>query len=337
MVKRQQRITLEDVAQEAGVSPMTVSRVVNNTGRMSEETRQHVREVIARLNYRPSRAARTLVTNQTMMIGVMVPDITNPYFSEIVQGIEDVVWESGYSVLLANTNENAEREQAVLDHLDESTIDGLIVCSSRLPDEVLIPLIAKHPAIVIVNRSVPDHLKDRTSVVHNRHGYGDRAFKSVQFLAQRGRRRIGYIRLARGAAAVPLDRFKEIVAEQGLEVNPAWYVNCAPMWGPGYQVAQRLLADHPELDAIIGGNDLIALGTMQAAKEAGRRIPEDLAIVGGDDILMASQVTPGLTTFRIPKYEIGQMTASLLLRRMGGDTTYVEHRYDEELIIRGSA
>src|SRR5512145_2960524 len=143
MVKRQQRATLEDVAREAGVSTMTVSRVVNNTGRISEETRRHVHDVVMRLNYRPSRAARALVTRQTLMIAVVVPDVTNPYFAEIIKGAEDVAWEHGYGVLLANTNESQAREAAVLNQLEETTADGLIVVSSRLPENILLPLLER--------------------------------------------------------------------------------------------------------------------------------------------------------------------------------------------------
>lgn len=337
MAKRQQRITLAHVAREAGVSQMTVSRVMNNTGRISEQTRQHVREVIERLGYRPSRAARTLVTNTTYMIGVVVPDITNPYFSEIVQGIEDVAWEHGYSVLLTNTNENLKREEAVLDHLDESTVDGIILCSSRLPDPTLMPLIEKHSAVVVVNREVPDHLKSRVSVVVNRYGIGNRAMRAIEYMAKIGRKNIGYVRLERGAAYVRLDYFMEKLEAEGLVVNPDWYVTCSPVWDAGYEAAKSLLQKNPELDAIIGGNDLVTLGAMYAAHELGRRIPDDLVLIGGDDILTASLVTPPLTTFGTSKYLIGEMTARLLLARMEGDTTYREYLYEEELIIRGSA
>ncbi|MCC6804846.1 MAG: LacI family DNA-binding transcriptional regulator, partial [Anaerolineae bacterium] len=112
MPKRHQRVTIEDVAREAGVSMMTVSRVINGTGRISDETREYVREVATRLGYRPNRAARTLVTNRTLMVGCVVPDITNPYFSEIFQGAEEVFWQEGYNVLVANTNETPARERA---------------------------------------------------------------------------------------------------------------------------------------------------------------------------------------------------------------------------------
>lgn len=332
MVKK--RVTLDDVAREAGVSSMTVSRVINDTGRISDATRAHVREIIARLDYRPSRAARTLVTNQTYMIAVVVPDITNPYFAEIVQGVEDVTWERDYSVLLANTRENPRREADVIDQLDDSTIDGLITCSSRLPDDELFALIAKQQAVVSVNRQVPEHL---ASVVRGWYQVGDRANRAARHLFASGRRRIGYLRLKRSASHATLDNFTAFTHTLGAEINPAWYLDCEPTWDAGYTQGQRLLAQAPEIDAIVGGNDLVALGAMRAISEAGKRIPDDIAITGGDDILLANQVDPPLTTFRAAKYEIGVTAARMLFERMAGDTSYREFIYDEELIVRGSA
>ncbi len=328
------RVTLQDVAREAGVSTMTVSRVVNNTGRISQATRQHVKEVITRLGYRPSRAARALVTNKTMMIGVIVQDITNPYFSEIVQGIEDVASETGYSVLLVNTNETPEREEAALSQLDDSMIDGLIVCSSRLPDKILLPLLERHHALVSVTRRLPKAL---ASCVVPRHKHGHRVHMAALYLAEHGHQKIGYIHLSRSLVAMSVEEFIERLSAKNILIKPEWTLSCMPTWEGGYSAAKHLLTEQPELTAIIGGNDLVALGTMRAANELGRRIPDDLAVIGGDDILVASQVSPPLTTFRAPKYDIGAMAARLLFKRIEGDTTYQEYIYDEVLIERGTA
>ncbi len=327
------RVTLEDVAREAGVSTMTVSRVVNNTGKISQATREHVQTIIARLGYRPSRAARALVTNKTYLLGVTVPDITNPYFSTIVHGIEDVASEGGYSVLLVNSNETPAREQAALNQIDDSTIDGLIVCSSRLPEDVLLPLLEHHRAVVSVNRPFPKHL---ASCVLARYRYGYRSYLAARYLAQHGYQRIGYVHLTRSFMAMQIDELITRLAADGIAIKREWTTSRLPTWEAGYAAGKELLADHPALDAIIGGNDLVALGVMHAAVEMGRRIPEDLALIGGDDILLASQVTPPLTTFHVPTYEIGVMAARLLFARMTGDTQYREHIYDETLVERGS-
>jgi LacI family transcriptional regulator len=334
MAKKRQRVTLEDVAREAGVSSMTVSRVINNTGRIGSETRARVREVINRLDYRPSRAARALVTSRTYLIGVVVPDITNPYFAEIVQGVEHVAWEHDFSVLLTNTDENPRREEAVLSQLDESTVDGLIVVSSRLPDATLLPLLERHPALVTVNRDVPHQL---ASMVRNLHGMDHRPVVAIQHLIEGGRQRIGCLALKRSAIQISRERYIALLTAAGLEVSPDWYRLCPPNFEGGLAVMRELLAQCPELDSIVAGNDRVALGVLRAATEAGRRVPADLAIVGGDDTLLASQVTPALSTFNVPKFEIGAMAARLLLRQIGGDSEYHEYLYDETLIVRDSS
>ena len=328
------RVTLDDVAREAGVSAMTVSRVINNTGRISETTRVRVRVVIERLGYRPSRAARTLVTNKTYMIGVVIPDITNPYFAEIVQGIEDVAWEHDYSVLLANTSENTRREEAVLDQLDDSTVDGVITCSPRLSDKHLFALLKKQQIAVVVNRRVPEHL---ASMVRSQSDLGDRAKRAAEHLIRSGRRRIGYLRLIRSSALTPLEDFTAYIQSQNLDVNPDWFLDCAPTWDAGYQAGKQLIIQSPGLDGIIGGNDLVALGAMRAVIEAGYRVPDDIAFVGGDDILLASQVTPPLTTFRAPKYDIGTIAAQMLFEQLEKDVENREYLFSEELIVRDSA
>lgn len=333
MARKERRVTIEDVAREAGVSPMTVSRVVNNTGRISDRTRRHVQDVISRMDYRPSRAARTLVTRQTKMIAIVVPDITNPYFAEILQGAEDVAWAHGYGVLLSNTNERPTREEAVLSQIEETTADGLIVCASRLADDVLLPLIAKRRAVVLINREGQDRF---ASVVRSRYGFGYRAVRAARYLVGLGRRRIGYLLLQRGGVRSNLGMFVQAMNDLAAETNPDWYRTSLPTWESGYEAARGLLADHPELDAVVGGNDLVALGTMRAAIELGRRIPDDLALIGGDDILMAREVTPALTTFSVPKFEMGAAATRLLLDQLGGDARYQEYLYDEEMIVRAS-
>jgi DNA-binding LacI/PurR family transcriptional regulator len=329
-----QRVTLEDVAREAGVSTMTVSRVVNETGRISEATRQHVKAVIARLGYRPSRAARALVTRKTSMLGVIVPDINNGYFSKILQGIEDVAVEASYSVLLVNTNETPAREEAALHQLDDSVIDGLILCGSRLPEEKLLPLLERHDSIVSVNRQLPEHI---ASSVRTRYKMGYRAYTSAHYLTQHGHRRIGYLHLKRSFVAMNAADFIERLARDGITIREEWTRSCLPTWASGYAAGKELLATQPDLTAVIGGNDLVALGMMRAAIEMGLRIPDDLALIGGDDILMASQVTPALTTFHVPKYDVGVKAAELLFKRIEGDTRFREYLYDETLVERESA
>jgi LacI family transcriptional regulator len=333
MPKKQQRVTLEDVARVAEVSMMTVSRVINNKGRISDETRQRVLEVIDKLGYRPNRAARTLVTNRTNLVAFVVPDITNPYFAEIFEGVEDALREESYNVLVANTNETNSREKTILQQLENGTVDGLISCSSRLPDEELYPLLERYPNVVSITRPIPKHMG---SVVTSDYNLGFRALNAIRYLHANGHRKIAYVGLKHYEIFVDMGDFKQQLAQDGIYLPDNYYVACEPKWKPGYEAGYKLLQTYPELDAVVGGNDLVALGVMRAALDLGRRIPDDLSLIGADNILLASQVSPPLTTFRIDKYQIGVAAANLLLKRIEGDTTYREYQYVTELIIRGS-
>jgi LacI family transcriptional regulator len=332
-MNKKQRTTLDDVARTAGVSMMTVSRVINNTGRISDETRSHVFQVIEQLGYRPNRAARALVTNKSFMVALVEPDITNPYFSEVFQGVEDILHQQDYSVLVANTNESQAREKEMLEKLDDASIDGLIICSSRLPEEELLPLLERFSCVVAVTRPVPEHI---ASVIRSDYIPGYRAVIAFKYLYSQGYRRIGYLALQHYELYVDMKTFQKELEAVGVPIELEWIRACAPKWQAGYDAGLDLLQAHPELEAIIGGNDLVALGAMRAAVDLGRKIPEDLGIVGADDILLASQVTPPLTTLKTNAYEIGSMAAELLLQRMEGDMTYRECVYDTELVIRGS-
>src|SRR5512142_951158 len=146
------RVTMSDVARQAGVSLMTVSRVINNKGDVSSETRQRILEIISNLGYRPSAIARSLATKETSTIGLVVPDVSNAFFAEITQGVERLAYSKGYHVFLCNTGEDPQRELAVIQSLEEKRVDGLIICSSRLEEDKLVDIIANLPAVVLVNR-----------------------------------------------------------------------------------------------------------------------------------------------------------------------------------------
>src|SRR5215207_2487360 len=182
------KVTIADVAREAGVSSQTVSRVINNKGELKPETRRSVIEVIERMGYRPSSIARSLATNRTFTLGLSVPDIDNPFWPGIARGIEEVAWEHGYHVFLCNTTEDPKREEAVLQLLEDKRVDGVIVAGSRLPDERLLPLIEQHRAAVLVNRVLAGGAAGsvRIDVAHG-------ANLAVSHLIERQHRRIGLL------------------------------------------------------------------------------------------------------------------------------------------------
>jgi LacI family transcriptional regulator len=329
-----QKITIADVAREAGVSSQTVSRVINNKGEIRDSTRQQVMQVIERLGYRPSSIARGLVTSRTYTIGLSVPDIANPFWPEVARGIEDVAWERGYNLFLCNTTEDPRREAAILELLEEKRVDGVIVAGSRLPDDQFLPLIKGHQAVVLVNRAVPHELAGSVMV----DAIGGAA-QGVQHLVARGRRRIGFLAGPQHSynGKRHLHGYTEAVRGAGMTVDPSLIVACPPTIESGTQAAIDLLSRHPDVDAIYCYNDLIAIGALEGCAQQGRRVPDDIAIVGYDDILLARMVRPALTTIRSRQYDLGLAAVEMLLARIAGQVETEEVIISTELVVRESA
>lgn len=328
------RVTMEDIAREAGVSTMTVSRVLNNKGETSADTRERIYRIANELDYRPSRIARSLATQQSYTLGLIVPDIANPYFAELASGAEKIAWEQGYNVLLCNTQENAEREQDVLRLLEETQVDGVLLCATRLPDDVLLPLLEKHRAVVLLNREIDS---EAVGMVNVQDDYG--AQIAVQHLIQRGRQQIGFL------AGPPNSQSARLRARGFLRAHAAAQrpthnlpqLDCAPDSRGGHTAARRLLEQHPALDALFCYNDLVAVGALQACREMGKRVPQDIAIVGCDDIPLASLVWPPLTSVRADVHHLGELALHMLIKCVQGKQPQPQIRIKPQLVIRESA
>jgi LacI family transcriptional regulator len=289
--------------------------VINDKGEISESTRERVLEVIHRLGYRPSRIARGLATNKTMTFGLVVPDIANPFFAEIARGADAAAHDAGYSLLLGNAFEDAQREADVLHTLEEKRVDGIVLCSSRLPVDKLDEFCAQQPAVVLVNR-----WNQRANVGMVRVDDEAGASAAVRHLIASGRRMIGFLagppishsgqERARGRASA--------LAEAGLVLDPVLTVACSPDLEGGRQAAENLLTARPDVNALFCYNDLVAAGALRACARLGRRVPEDVAVVGCDDIPLAEMVTPPLTTLHVPQQEMGVAAIKLLLDKING-------------------
>lgn len=329
------RVTMADVAKEAGVSLMTVSRIVNNKGDISEATTLRVQEVIERLGYRPSGIARSLATNRTRTLGLVVPDNANPFFSEVARGAEHLAYQEGYNIFLCNAEEQPERERAVLKSLEEKQVDGIILVSSRLDEDDLRRIIAQSPTTVLVSRKLA---MDGVGQVLIDDAYGGRVM--VQHLIDSGHRAIGMLA---GPAASYSGRQRVAAYLQTMKINglapqPGCVTNCPPRIDEGAEVATQLLTAHPELTALFCYNDLVAIGALQACANLGLSVPGDVAITGFDDILLAGLVTPSLTTCHIPRYTLGQEAVRLLLEHLKGcEDGCEEFVVRPELVIRASA
>ena len=329
------RVTIADVARAAGVSLQTVSRAINNKGEISDDTRQRVLETSQRLGYRPSMLARGLVTRTTLTIGLVVPDIANPFFSEIARGAEDAAHAAGYSLLLGNSTENPAREADVLRTLEEKCVDGIVLCSSRLQQAELAALMDRLPTLVLINRPAPNN-NAGVIAVDDEAGAED----GTRHLLRGGRRAVGFLAGPRGShsAQERARGYACALANAGIAYDATRSLPCQPYFEGGREAMQMLLAAHPETDAVFCYNDLVAVGALQACAAAGRRVPEDVAVVGCDDILLAALVTPALTTLGVDKREVGAAATRLLLERIKCCTTECQEvMFRPALIVRASA
>jgi DNA-binding LacI/PurR family transcriptional regulator len=330
---------MSDVAREAGVSVMTVSRVVNDKGEISSETRQRVQEVIERLGYRPSGIARSLVGGQTYTIGLVVPDISNPYFSRMASGLTRVAYAEGFGVLLCDCEEEPERELAMLDVLDEKRVDGVVVAAPRSATERLLPSLARHPNVVVVNRLFDGPLATAAvGYVVNDDKQG--GYMVTRCFLERGHKTIGF--LAGPQSSYGSQRrhlgYRAALLEAGLPFDPDLVRYCPPTVDGGREVASLLVEKRPEISALFCFNDLVAIGALQCCRQIGRQVPGEVAIIGYDDIPMASWVTPTLTTCRVDSEEMGRLAIQLLIDHISGCAEQCENIVLEpELIVRSSA
>lgn len=323
--------TLEDVANRAGVSRMTVSRVLNNRGGASKETQQRIREAARELNYRPNVMARSLKSRRSSIIGVIVPDISNPFFPEIFRGAESVAQASGYTLILSNVVESADREAEVLEKLLAQQVDGIIWCSARMADAALNKALAPARSVVLVNRQSEPSLARSVTV-----DYALGARLAVDHLTEIGVRRIGLI-------AGPDWSFGAVERIKGIEkametggLKPVDVVNCDPTIQGGQTAAASLLAKDNSIDGLICYNDLTAIGAMQAARNLQLDVPRDLALIGFDDIDLAQLVTPTITSLGVERYEIGRAAMKLLLKQIDGQVAEQNIVLHPKLMMRGS-
>jgi LacI family transcriptional regulator len=326
---------MADVAREAKVSVMTVSRVVNGKAEISPATRCRVLDVIERLGYRPSAIARGLATNRTGTLGLVVPDIANPFFSDIARGVEKEAYAAGYNVFLCSTYEDTDRETQVLQSLEEKRVDGLVLCSSRLDDSTLRRMLVGFPAVALINRWLADHDVD---VVRVDSKVGGRL--ATRLLLEAGHTAVGFLTGPPTSVdgRLRVDGYHAALEAAGIQHNAGLERACASNVTGGREAALKFLASDPGLTALLCYNDLVAIGALLACSELGLRVPADLAIVGFDDIALAAWVSPALTTCGSPRFDVGLQAMRLLLERLAdGTDERQEVVVRPELVIRSSA
>jgi LacI family transcriptional regulator len=330
-------VTIRDVARAANVHPGTVSRALNAETRdmVNEQTAERVLRAAEELGYRPNPIARGLKTNRSYTIGVLIPDITNPLFPPILRGIEDRLGAAGYTSLIVNTDNDAERERHHIETMHARQVDGLISATARLDRELLAEAAAAGKPLVLVNRSLEDGSVPAVTVDDAR---GIRL--AVDHIAGLGHERVGHVagpqELSTGHRRYL--GFVEAMNDAGLEVRSE-QIRFSKSFteGEGARVCAELLDAAGDLTAIVAGNDLLALGCYDTLDQRGMRCPEDVSIVGFNDMPFVDRLRPPLTTVRVPQREIGTAAADLMLQQLtdGAEGTS-EILLEPTLVVRGS-
>lgn len=313
--------TINDVARLAGVSPATVSRVINGHSSVDPTLAQRVHRAVEQLGYRPSRVARSLRTHRAAVWGLVISDIRNPFFTDMARGVEDAAMQRGYSVVLCNTDEDRPKEQAYIDLAVDERMTGVIISPASAETDGVRRLIAADIPVVLVDRRLD--LPVDSVVIDNVGG----ARSAVEHLVERGYRRIACIS-GPSQTSTGQDRAAGYVAAlgaAGLPTDPDLLVYANFRTSGGYDASDRLLGLPKPPDAMFVANNLMTLGALSALRARGVQAPGQMGIVGFDDIDWADLLSPSLTTIGQPTYEIGREAAQLLVARLDGDPSPPQH------------
>ena len=312
------RVSIKDIAKEIGVSHSTVSRALSDSPLVKAETKARIQRLAQEMGYAPDAIARSLVTQKTHTVGIVVTTITDPFIVEVVQGVEDAAQENNYSVILASSASEPERELAAVEMLRAKRVDGLIVTSSRVGALYLEHLERIDVPVVLINNHNEQSGRYTFSVtVDNRHG----GHQAASHLIRRGHHRIAYI-------SGPADHsddvermagYRQALDESGISFDPALVLSGNGRLDGGERALSALanLAERPT--AVFCYNDMTAIGLISAARQAGLSVPDDLAVVGFDDIPMAAHFLPPLTTIAQPQRDMGQQAMNMALALMAAD------------------
>lgn len=319
------RPTINDVARQCGVAASTVSRALSQPGRINAQTAERIRQAAERMGYRPNPIARALPSGRTLMLALLVPDLTNPFFSEMIRGAERQANAGGYTLVLADTDESAEMEAVHIQRLAR-LVDGLVIGSPRLSDTKLADFAARYP-LVLVNRElgdVPHVVIDTPSgMIH-----------AVEHVASLGHRSIAYLAGPR-ASWVDRRRWRALQsAARRLGLTMTRLGPFAPNMAGGTAAAEAVV--NSEATAVMAFNDLLAIGTMRRLLARGLRVPEDISVLGCDGIFGADFCHPALTTLAAPLQDSGRAAVTLLLSTLAGPGSRQRVVLPTHLVVRES-
>lgn len=312
-IRSSMEVTIKDIAREANVSYATVSRALNNKRGVRESTRRRVLELAVEMSYTPNAIARGLVKKQTHTLGLIIPDITNPFYPEVARGIEDGAAERGFSIFLCNTNWEREREVDYLRLLAEKRVDGIVLAPiDNEVEAVEYRFAGKIPVVYVSN--APHRTRHSFVVIDNVLG----GFLATEHLIQAGYRTVGFVGSTEDSLTIEerLKGYRRALKKHGLPVENKYIRLGEFKQESGYRIVRRMIAEEDYPRAIFAENDLLALGILQGAKASGLSVPEDVAVVGFDDIPFASFPEVQLTTINQPTYKMGRKAVEILLEQI---------------------
>lgn len=329
-------VSIKDIARAAKVSHPTVSRALSNSPLVKGETANRIRQIAASLGYRPSAIARSLATKRTKTIGVVVTSIADPFIADVISGVEEAANDHGYSVFLANSNANPEREVKVVHSFHERRVDGILVTASRV-GALYVPLLSQVKVpIVLINNQHPDetdefiysvtidNIKASTEVMRHLVGLGH---KRIAYIGDRGGFQSDIERLA---------GYRKGLAEANYPFIPELVVHGDGKPEGGGQAMEQLLTLSSPPTAVFCYNDMSALGALRLLHGRGIKVPEDMSLVGFDDLAIASYTCPLLTTVSQPKQQMGRMAMEIMIKLLSRSDSRTNIKVEGELIIRES-
>ena len=320
------RVTLKDVAQAAGVSHQTVSRAINDKGEIDPQTRLRVLDAVRELRYRPSRFARGLVRPDVITVGLIVQDVVNPFYPELIAGVIEAAGNQGWQVVVGSTQNDRDGELALVRSLGRQ-VDALIGFLTH-SDAELAPYVEGVPLVVMDRHQQTGHgAVDVDIEAGVRHG--------IRHLVDRGHRRIGMIDCPGQDGLDRRDCFLALAEEFGLPIDQAWIVEGEESMAGGETAFTELRSTHPDLSAVFAYNDLVAIGAFRAARRLGLTVPRDCALLGFDGLSIGELLDPPLTTLHIDKRRMGQLAVDQVNSLLNG-TAMEPSLVHTELVIRGS-
>ncbi|MFA9397277.1 MAG: LacI family DNA-binding transcriptional regulator [Clostridiaceae bacterium] len=327
-------ISIKDVARDAGVSIATVSRVLNDVDVVNDDTKQRVLDAIKKLGYRPNIVARSLKTQKTKTIGIVVPDISDPFYPEVVRGAEDVANIYDYNIILCNTDLDPEKEQEYLNVLREKMVDGIVLMSSSLNKNIInLTKELKLPTVLVETKD--DNMEYPSVTVDNKKA----AYDAVSYLINNGNKRIAYLGVYENkmnAKASRYSGYKKALLENGMELDEDLVYFGGSKAKDGFDGILEIISKN-DIDAIFCVSDEVAMGAINALREKKIKVPEDVDVIGFDDIYVASIFYPKLSTVSQPMYDMGSVGMRMLIKKINNqDLEEEQFVLDYELKIRES-